>query len=83
MNDDEAVPDYAIVGHPAQIEYDRRFGTPSPRYRPFLLSGHTLLVQRRLTRWCWSVEYPDGSTIYGWTFSKRGAYRAAFHLVPR
>ncbi len=59
------------------------YGTPSPRHRPVYLWGHTLLVQRRLFRWCWTVEYADGSSIEGWTFSKRAAYRVAFHMVPR
>ncbi len=48
-----------------------------------LLWDHTLLVQRRYGRWTWTVEFPDGSSIEGWTFSKRGAYRACFHAVPR
>ncbi len=59
------------------------YGTPSPRWREVYLWGHTLLVQRRYARWIWSVEFPDGSEICGWTFSKRGAYRAAFNMVPR
>jgi hypothetical protein len=58
-------------------------GTPTPKYRPVFYNAHTLLVQRRYARWCWSVEFPDGSEICGWTFSKRGAYRAAFNVVPR
>ncbi len=58
-------------------------GEPSPRWREVYYNEHTLLVQRRLGHWIWTVEFPDGSEIVGWTFSKRGAYRAAFNVVPR
>jgi hypothetical protein len=40
-----------------------------------------LLVQRRLGVWQWSVEFADGTSVEGWTFSKRGAYRACFAAV--
>jgi hypothetical protein len=49
--------------------------------RPVYLWGNTLLVQRRLGVWVWTVEFADGSTVEGWTFSKRGAYRACFRVV--
>jgi hypothetical protein len=49
--------------------------------RPVYLWGNTLLVQRRLGVWVWTVEFADGSTVEGWTFSKRGAYRACFAAV--
>ncbi len=57
--------------------------SPTLRWWPVYYSGHTLLVARRYGRWIWAVEFPDGSSIEGWTFSKRGAYRAAFNVVPR
>jgi hypothetical protein len=49
--------------------------------RPVYFEGHTLLVQRRLGVWQWSVEVADGTSVEGWTFSKRGAYRACFAAV--
>ena len=57
-------------------------GEPQPRYREVWFMGHTILVRRTWWRWCWSVEYPDGSSIEGWTFGKRAAYRAVFNMVP-
>ncbi len=62
--------------------HDLRIGATMTGHEVFLY-GHTLLVQRRYGRWTWTVEFPDGSSIEGWTFSKRGAYRACFHAVPR
>ncbi len=50
---------------------------------PVFYKEYTLLVQRGLLRWWWTVEFPDGSSIEGWTFGKRAAYRAAFNMVPR
>lgn len=43
---------------------------------------HLWVVDRDDDRWCWSVEYPDGSEVCGWTFRKQAAYRAAFNMVP-